>query len=251
RRHAAGPAAADHAARRLHARADPAGRLPPAVHDQDQLGPGQGHRVHPQRHRLCVRHRGADRQPDQDLGRLRGVRQGESRQAELRLHRHADQPAPDHRADRAEAGPAAEPHPLQGQRRAGGGDHRRSHHGRGGFHRLRAAGAVWQAAGAEHLGREAPGEIPGRADPQGARPGHRAELTVRHRRTARHAAGHRRQAARGLQEGDGGAQLRAGPGPLRHGADVHEPDPVHQVRPGHLRHREGAGGEAGAGQAEL
>jgi hypothetical protein len=77
----------------------------------------------------------------QELERLRRVRQGQPGQAELRLHRHADQPAPDHRADRAEAGHPAEPHSVQGQRRPGRRRHqRRPHHGRRRFHRLRAAG---------------------------------------------------------------------------------------------------------------
>ncbi len=97
RRHAAGAGAADRAARRLHHRPDSARRVPPALHDQDQLGPGQGHQLRHQRHRLRLRHRGAGRQPVQDLERFRRLRQGQSRQAHLRLDRQSHQSAPDDR----------------------------------------------------------------------------------------------------------------------------------------------------------
>ena len=55
-RHAARAGLARHLGRWLHAGADSAGRVPPALHHQDQLGPGQGHQLRAQRHglRLCV-----------------------------------------------------------------------------------------------------------------------------------------------------------------------------------------------------
>jgi tripartite-type tricarboxylate transporter receptor subunit TctC len=53
--------------------------------------------------------------------------------------RGADQPAPDDGRHRAAAEPAVQPHPVQGQRRPDGRHPRRTDHGRGRFHRLRAA----------------------------------------------------------------------------------------------------------------
>ncbi len=103
RRHIARAGAADGRRRRLHRGADPARCVPPALHHQDQLGPGQGHQLRDQRHRLRVRHRRAGRLAAQDLDALRRLGQGQPGQAQLRLDRHHDQPAPDDRADRAES----------------------------------------------------------------------------------------------------------------------------------------------------
>ena len=103
RRHAAGAGAAVRPGGRLHRRPDSAGRVPPALHHQDQLGPGEGHQLRAQRHRLRLRPRRARRFATQDLDAFRRLGQGQPRQAHLRLHRHPDQPAPDHGADRAEA----------------------------------------------------------------------------------------------------------------------------------------------------
>jgi hypothetical protein len=100
-------------------------------------------------------------------------------------------------------------------------------------HRLRAAGRGRQAARAQHLGREAPGQVPRRAHAEGAGLRHGAELALRHRRAQGHAARGGEEAARRVQEGDGRAQLRGRAGPLRHAAELHEFGDVHQVRAGH------------------
>ena len=189
RRHLAGAAASNGATGWLHRGADSARRVPPALHHQDHVGPGQGHRVRAERHRLRLRHGGAGRFAAEVVDALRRMGQGQPGAAHLRIHRHADQPAPHHGADRAEAGHPAAARPVQGQRRTGSGHRRRPHHGGFGFDRLRAAGGGGQAARPEHLGREAAGEVPRRAHAQGAGHRHRAELALRHRRAARHAAG--------------------------------------------------------------
>ena len=169
--HAAGAAAANLGGRRLHAGADSAGRVPPALHHQDQLGPGQGHCLCAQCHGLCLWPGGAGRLTAQELDAFCRLGQGQPRQADLRLDRHADQPAFDHGADRAKAGPAAPAHSLQGQRRPDAGDSGRPHHGGGRFHRFCAAGRGRQAARAQHLGRAALGDVSRCAHAQGTGPG--------------------------------------------------------------------------------
>ena len=251
RRHLARAGDADRRTRRLHHRPDPARRVPPAVHHQDQLGPGQGHQLRDQRHRLRLRHRGAGRQPDQELERVRCLRQGQSGQAHLRLDRHDDQPAPDDRTHRAAAGHPVAARALQGQRRAVAGGARQPSDGDRRFDRFRAAGGVRQAARAQHLGREATRQVPGRAHAEGTGDRHRAELALRHRRTQGHAAGGGEEAARCLQASDGRAELCRCAGSLRHAADLHEFERLHQVRADDVHSREGVDREAGAGQAAV
>ena len=213
-RHAAGPANAAVPTRWPHAGPGAAGRVSHALYAKDELGPAQGPELHHWRDRLCLRPGGAHGFTDQDLGRLRGLCQGQSWAAVVWVHGRADQPAPDHGGHRHAGGRGAQPHPLQGQCRLDAGDPGRPDHGGGRLHGLCAARGQWAASGAQHLGGAAPAQVPRRAHPHRAGHSPGAGFPVWDCRSQGHGPQLGAAHPRCLQAGDGTALARGGAGPL-------------------------------------
>jgi hypothetical protein len=161
--------------------------------------------------------------------------------------RHAHQPAPHHRADRAEARPAAQPHPLQGQRRPQPGAGWRPRDGRRRLHRLRAAGAGRQAARVLNTwGEKAARQVRRCADAEGTGHRHRAELAVSAsaRRATRRPTWVRKlhDAFKKAMEEPSYVQALARYDML---PMYMSSSALREVRAGNVRHREGAGRELG------
>jgi NTP pyrophosphatase (non-canonical NTP hydrolase) len=188
--------------------ADSAGRVPPALHHQDQLGPGQGHQLRAQRHRLRLWSGGA--------GRLA-----------LRTWTHfvAWAKANPGKLSYGSTGTMTSPHltmeliaqklglqllhvPYKGSAdlmQAILGGQIMAAADSTGFAPQVAAGKL---RGAQHLGCRAAGQISRCAHAQGAGAGPGAELALWHRRTQGHTARGRQAPARCLQTGHGAGELQ-------------------------------------------
>ena len=138
-------------------------RLP--FHPEDRLRPGEGLHLHHPGDRLHLRRGGARRCAVEDLQRTARLRQGQSRQDQLRRAGRGHEPAHHHGADRQAEGHQVDDGAVQGAGRQPDRAARRTHRCGIELDRLGRHRECRRGAAAGHVGRDANQELAGSCRP--------------------------------------------------------------------------------------